>query len=303
MLISTLGFSLMNLCVKALGRIPPHEIIVFRVGVSFCITYYLMQNAGVKLWGRNIKWLLVRGAAGALALWLYFITLKNMPLATAVAIQYMSPLFGVMLAPIFIKEKMRPIQWLYFLVSFAGVVLLKGFDTSVSLFYLLIGLLSALLTGLSTNAIRKTSHTDHPLLVMLYLPIFALPTSAPFAVMQWVPPAGWEIVLLLLTGVFTQISQYYSTLAIQTDRLERVTYLNYLGLIYAVVFGFFIFSEPLTLGTFGALCLVAAGVMLNLGHNNRQIAKWRKHSAWQLRSHYRKRLNKNRFPPKRNPNK
>ena len=275
MLVSTLAFSLMNICVKMLERIPAHQIIFFRVSISALITGVLIYRARVSPLGKQRLWLLLRGAAGALALYLYFLTIKQMPLATAVALQYMSPLFGALLAPWFVQERMGWVQWVYFLISFAGVIALKGFDGSVSLAWVLIGLASAFLTGVTSNAIRKSAGTENVLVVMIYLPFFALPISGTYALISWVPPSGWEWPLLVFTGLFTQVNQFYTTKALQSDRLERITYLNYLGLVYALIWGWFIFNEPITLGTIGAMCLIVGGVLLNFLHGLRQVKRYR----------------------------
>ena len=283
MLISTLAFSLMNVCVKALPAIPTAQLITFRVGISLLITGALLYRAGMSPWGNNRVWLLVRGATGTCALWLYFITIKAMPLSTAVALQYISPLFAAILAPWFVGERMGLAQWLYFGISFIGVLFLKGFDANIGLVPLGLGLLSAFLTGITTNAIRRSKDTENPLVVMLYLPIFALPISLTFTIVQWVPPVGWQWALLLLTGLCTQVNQYYTTKALQTDRIDRVTYINYLGLVYAVIFGWAIFAEPITLANIGAMCLIVSGVLLNVLHGMRSIRRFRSHYHWVLR--------------------
>ena len=275
MLVSTFAFSLMNVCVKGLERIPAHQIIFFRVTISALITGYLIYRAHISPLGYQRWWLLLRGAAGALALYLYFLTIKEMPLATAVALQYMSPLFGALLAPWFVQERMTVTQWFYFLISFGGVVALKGFDAETSLFWVIIGLASAFLTGVTSNAIRKSAGTENVLVVMLYLPLFAMPFSGAYSLIEWVPPVGWEWVFLILTGLFTTLNQFYTTKALQSDKLERVTYINYLGLVYALLLGWFIFNEPITLGTVGAMCLIVGGVLLNFLHGLREVQLYR----------------------------
>lgn len=288
MLISTAGFAMLNLCAKGLPRIPAHEMVSFRVIVSLAIIGVIAWRNRINILGTNRFWLLVRGAAGAIAVWLYFLTIKHMPLATAVAVQYLSPLFSAVLAPFFVKERMTAVQWVYFMISFIGVVCLKGFDLSISPFYLFLGLFSAFLTGVSVNAIRKSRATEHPLVVMAYLPLFAIPISVPITILDWTTPIGWEWALLFLTGIFTLVNQYYTTRALQMDRIERVTYLNYLGLVYAVIFGYFFFDEHVSLGSFGALCLIVGGVLLNFLHGLRQVRRFRLHYAYQMRRHYRR---------------
>jgi drug/metabolite transporter (DMT)-like permease len=275
MLISTLSFSLMNACVKGLVAIPAYEIIFFRVAISFTIAFSALRAAHIPIFGNNRKWLLIRGASGALALWLYFITIKLLPLPVAVAIQYTSPIFGALLAPFFVREHLTARQWAYFMVSFAGVAALAQFETALNWKATLLGLTSAFLTGLTINSIRKSRSTEHPLVVLIYLPLFALPFSGIYTVTNFILPRGTEWLLLIGTGIFTHFNQYYTTKALQADTIARVTYMNYLGLIYAVILGFFLFGEKISLGTIGALCLIASGVLLNLVYNFNQTRKIR----------------------------
>ena len=65
---------------------------------------------------------------------LFFLGIHYIPIGSAVTVRYIAPLFGGVLAVIFLKEKIYPLQWVFYLFAFAGVVLIKGFDTSISLF-------------------------------------------------------------------------------------------------------------------------------------------------------------------------
>ena len=95
----------------------------------------MLQKLGIPLLGNNKKVLLMRGIFGTTALLMFFYTLQNIPLASAVTLQYLSPIFTALFAAIFLKEKMQIRQWLYFGISFAGVALIKGFDERISDLY------------------------------------------------------------------------------------------------------------------------------------------------------------------------
>ncbi|MCE2495744.1 MAG: EamA family transporter [Flavobacteriales bacterium] len=101
-----------------------------------------------------------------------------MPLASAVTIQYLSPLFTSIFAIFILKERMASIQWLFFGLSIAGVVVLKRFDPGINLLYMMLGLGSAFFAGLAYNAIRKVRGTDHPVVVVFYFPLIATPIMA-----------------------------------------------------------------------------------------------------------------------------
>lgn len=265
MLISTVAFSLMQLCVKFLHHLPTHELILFRSAISLVLSLGYLLPKGINPLGNNRKFLLLRGIFGVTALSLFFVTIQNIPLASAVTIQYLSPIFTAVIAIFLLGERMKRVQWLFFLVAFLGVAMLKGFDDRVSLFYLILGLLSAFFAGAAYNCIRMVKDTDHPLVVVLYFPMVATPIMAILCLYQWITPIGWDWFLILLLGIFTQIGQVFMTKALQAEKANIVASLKYLGSIYALVFGYFIFDETYDIFSILGILLILSGVMLNVG--------------------------------------
>jgi drug/metabolite transporter (DMT)-like permease len=263
MLLATFFFSLMNLSVKFLPDVPAIEIILFRALVSLILSYALIQYKGLKPLGNNKKFLLLRGFFGMLSLTTFFLTLQNIPLASAVTLQYLSPIFTVLFAVFFLKEKVTALQWLCFAVAFCGVALIQGFDTRIEPLYLVLGILSAIFSGLAYNSVRKLKDSDHPLVVVFYFPLVALPISAVLCLFNWKTPVGIEWLWLILAGVFTQIAQINLTYALQHEKLAAISGLNYLGIIYALAFGYFIFNEQFNWWVLLGIFLVLTGVLLN----------------------------------------
>ena len=173
---------------------------------------------------------------------MFFYTLQKMPLGSAMTIQYLSPIFTAFFAIFILGEKMYKVQWLFFLVSFGGIALIKGFDPSVDFKLFTMGVCSALFAGLAYNCIRKVKDTDHPLVVVFYFPLIAVPFMAIISIWHWVQPIGVEWLLLLLMGLFTQVAQVYMTKALQNAEANEVTGLKYLGIIFALGFDIFIFD-------------------------------------------------------------
>lgn len=264
MLLSTLFFAFMNMCVKQLAHIPAYEVIFFRALISGVMCLVVLRRQGVNPLGNNKPVLILRGLAGVLALLTFFTTLQRIPLASAVTFQHLSPIFTAVLAVLFLKEKMHWKQWLYFSISFAGVFLIKGFDTRISGFYLFLGILSAVFSGLAYNAVRKLKDSDHPLVVVFYFPLICIPVVGPYTLFNWVMPQGWDWLVILCMGVFTQLGQTALTKAIQAEELSKITYLNYLGIVYALGLGFVFFGEVFTLAALCGMILVLGGVLLNI---------------------------------------
>lgn len=275
MIVSSFAFSLMQLCVKALPHIPIAELVFFRSLVSLSICLFFLRKHQVSVWGHNKKVLIGRGAFGTIALTLFFITLQHIPLASAVTIQYLSPIFTTFFAIYIMKEKTRFMQWIFFIMAFVGVIIMKGFDERISHLYFGLGLLSAGFSGLAYNCIRLLKATEHPLVVVAYFSVVAMPIFGVLILMNqwgvpgleffsWVWPNWKDLILLLLLGVFTQIAQLYMTKGIQSDKAGNIMSVKYIGTIFAFSFGYFIFGETYSAMSLIGILLVLAGIILNI---------------------------------------
>ncbi|MBL6657099.1 MAG: DMT family transporter [Flavobacteriales bacterium] len=264
MLGSTAAFALMQICVKFLPHIPAHELILFRSLISIVLSVAMLRHLNIPLLGNNRKVLLMRGIFGTSALLMFFYTLQNIPLASAVTLQYLSPIFTALFAAIFLKEKMHLKQWLFFGISFAGVAMIKGFDERISLTFMLIGICSAMFSGMAYTCIRRLKDSEHPLVVVLYFPLVAIPIMSVLSYFNWVTPQGTDWLYLLLMGLFTQVAQLLMTKGIQSGIANKMISLKYVGTIYALAIGYLVFGESYGLMSLIGIAMVIAGVVLNL---------------------------------------
>lgn len=262
MLLATAFFTLMNVGVKYLERIPVYEIVTFRAAVTLVVGYLLIKRAGLSPWGNNKPLLLLRGLSGTVALVFYFTTLQMMPLSSAVTIQYLSPIFTIVIAGFMLREYTRGLQWLFFLLAFGGVVLVKGFDPRVTPAGLAMGIVAALFSGLAYNFIRKLKDHDDALVVVFYFPLVTLPLVGSYTAFHWVQPDLRELGILLLVGLLTTAMQIFMTKAYQSDRASNISIYNYLGTVYAIVIGYLVFAEPVTAMAALGFALIIFGVVM-----------------------------------------
>lgn len=264
MLLASFTFTLMKVCVKLIPHIPAIEIILFRSVISMAISLYFLKRQKVNIWGNNKPVLIGRGVAGAIALIIYFSLLQQIPLATASTLQYLAPIFTAVLGIFIVGEKVKPLQWLFFAVSFAGILVIQGFDPRISLVHLAMGVSASLFMGLAYNFIRKLKTDEHPLVIIFYFPLIVLPVSGVWSAFVWVQPIGYDWLVLIAVGLFTQIAQFLMTKAYQKEELNKISILTYIGIIYSIAFGFFIFDETYNLVTYLGMALVLSGVVLNV---------------------------------------
>lgn len=273
MLIAGFLFATMNLFVKLLPNIPAVEIVFFRSLISFVMSYVFLRAVGVPPLGKNKKLLIARGAVGAVALTMYFYTLQNIPLASAVTMQFLSPVFTSILGIFIVKEKVHPAQWIFYIMAFAGLIIIQGFDPRISIEMFLIGITSSIFSGLAYNIIRKINTTEHPLVIVFYFPLVTTPIAGVYAAFNWVKPIGDEWWILLIIGVLTQFAQYFMTKSYQAEDLSKVASLKYLSIVYALGYGFVFFDEHYNLLVYGGIALILLGVILNVWFKSKFIRK------------------------------
>ncbi|CAN5674837.1 DMT family transporter [soil metagenome] len=270
MFLSTLSFALANVFVKELKHIPAMEIVLIRCLLAVIFCYAGLRYVREDWRGSNHKLLLLRGIFGTTALAFFFITLQNIPLASAMTIQYLSPIFTAIIAIFVLKESVKLSQWIFYVLAFVGVLMVEKFDPRVSFLYLLLGIFSAFCSGVAYNLVRTLRGREHPLIVVLHFQIVGVVVGFLFTIFNWETPVGWDWFFLLLIGIFSQLGQVFLTNAFQKERAASVAIVNYTGLIYALLIGWFVFGELQTLQSLMGMLLVVCSVVLSVIYSKRQ---------------------------------
>jgi drug/metabolite transporter (DMT)-like permease len=273
--ISIFFFAIMNVAIKYVEHLPTLELVLFRALIAASIAFVTLKVKGIPVWGNRRTLLLLRGLLGFVALSLFIASIQHMPLATALIIQYMSPFFVAILGIFILKERMRPVQWLFFAIAFTGVAMIKGFDPNVKTLFLVMGLVSCIFSAMAYTTVRFLKDTDHPLVVVFYFPLVTIPIAltligfnalVPIGIdgLGWEMPIGKDWIWVLVMGVFAQLGQVYMTMALHLEKANVVSSMSYLGIVFGMGFGYFLFGEGYSLPAFGGIALVLTGVLLNV---------------------------------------
>ncbi|TYA71967.1 DMT family transporter [Seonamhaeicola marinus] len=264
MLISTLSFACMNSIVKHLTHISAFQIVFFRsIGTLAITSTYLLRHR-IPFSGNNKKILILRGVVGVTSMTLFFMSTKYLPIGTAVSLRYMAPIFAAIFAIFFLKEKVMPLQWLFFIMAFGGVVILKGFDVNVSTYGLILIFGSAIFSGLVYVVLSKIGSSEHPVVVVNYFMAISVVLGGILSIGKWVNPVGVEWLMLLGLGLFGYFGQLFMTKAFQTAAsTSQIAPLKYLETIFTLLFGVFLFSEVYTILSLLGITLIITGLVLN----------------------------------------
>lgn len=254
----------MNVCIKKVSHLPTMELVAFRCAIAALISFVAIKRAGVSWIGNDRKLLFARGAVGTLALFTFFITLQKIPLAAAVTIQYLSPIFTSLFAILFVGERISPKNALFYLVSMAGVFLMKWESNQIPIQWLAVGVLASMLSGIAYNLVRKMRDSEHPQVVVFHFQLIGAisgtaVTSANYAPISWVD-FGW----LVLIGLLTFIAQTFLTYAYQAENASKISIVNYSAVVFALIWGTLFFNEQYSAAELGGMAMVIAGVLLGV---------------------------------------
>ena len=268
MFLATLFFAAIQAFVKYLDGYSVYQILFFRsiITALFCIGY--LKSKGISLIGNNQTLLFLRSLFGCISMVFFFITVQQIPLGASVSLKYLSPIFTAIFAIIILKERVLPVQWLFFLAAFGGVVLLKGFDLRIDTWSLIIGIAGAAFAGLVYTIIRKIGNSEHPMVIVNYFMTFSAIITGALMIPFWKNPTPIAWLLLFAIGSLGYFAQVFMTKALQSEAASRTIQVKYVELVFSLVIGFLWFGETYNLLSFLGIILIIVAMLLNISIKN-----------------------------------
>lgn len=240
------------------GSLPPMQITFLRFCFGCLCLLPFMLYCGKRSFHTERAWIhFARGTILflAISMWCYGLTI--VPIAHATLTTFTMPLFLLILAPIFLKEKISKALVIATCLGFLGAI--ASFDIMHVNFEItsMILLLSALLFA-SLDIINKKFVMKESMLSMLFYS--ALVTSLLGAIpayMVWQDPSFHDLIILLYLGAGGNLILYCLLKAFSLVPASSIAPYRYLELIFSSAIGFMIFSEiPSVMMVIGALLII-----------------------------------------------
>lgn len=268
MLASSLAFAAMSLQARQLSDagFGGFELTAFRGVGTFAIAVAYLRWRAIPLLGARPAWLAARGLTGAASLALFFLSLPYLPIGAAVALRYLSQLFAIVFALVFLRERVWWVRWIYFAIAFAGVALANGVDARITATGLTLVLASALFGGMTFAIIRKLGTSEHPLVIVAYFTGLSTLLGVVGVLLvpgAWRAPGSRDLLLLLSLGVYGFFGQLFMTIAMQRTEASRVMPLKYIEAVFVLVLSYFLFDESYGPWALVGIFLIVAGNVLN----------------------------------------
>ncbi len=241
-------------------------IMFFRFAASLLPLAWVLQRSGgisILRTGQPLQHAL-RSIFGICGIGLYFYALGRIPIADATALTYSAPLFLVLLAILFLGEKVDSRTWLALLAGFAGMLLIaspRGHGINLGT---LAAIGSAILGALVSVWIRRLSLVDAPVTIaVIYNAAGAAVTLVWLAISGHWPQLDLDIALMVTIGLIAGFQQFLMTSSFRYADASFLAPLEYVALVFAAAVGWLFWGEvPGVAVVAGAIIVSASGVFI-----------------------------------------
>ena len=265
MFMSVCAFSIMDLVVKWSDSYPLGQVIFFRGFFGVLLYFLIMPRDRIKnfYYTKRPGLHFLRCFFGLIALLAIFTALRNLPLATVVSISFAAPIFTTILSIFLLSEKVGLFRWLAVVVGFVGIIIITepGF-TSLNI-YFIYPLIFCLGMSYVAITIRQLSTTEPVWLISLYFS--ATITLASFFTIPygWIMPDIKDLMLLMSIGILGGAANLWLSQSYKFSEVSLVTPLKYLALVFAIIFGYFIWKEVPSIKTLiGAFLVITSSIII-----------------------------------------
>jgi drug/metabolite transporter (DMT)-like permease len=210
------------------------------------------------------KGLLLARAALTLGAWtLYYVNGSQMQLAEMTTLYYAAPLMTLVLAMIFLGERLTAGRATATALGFAGVVVAcnpAGIAFGVPAMMVLT---AALLWGVAMILMRTISKSESSLLLVFSMNAIYVVVLTPIVVLSFVPMSATDLALVLGVALCGGAGQFVLVEAARRIPASVLGTVEYSALIWSFLLGALIFAElPAPAVYAGAALIVMAGVVL-----------------------------------------
>ena len=264
MFMSICAFSLMDVIVKWSVDYPIGQVLFFRgfFGIIFYFfviprerfhNFYITKRAGLHF---------LRCFSGLIALVAIFIALRKLPLATVVSISFAAPIFTTIFSIFLLGEKVGVFRWLAVIIGFIGILIITEPGITDLNIYYIFPIIFCLGLSYVAITIRQLSTTEPVWLISFYFSLSITLLSFLTIPQGWVMPHFKDFILLSMVGVFGGVANLWLSQSYKYSEVSLVTPLKYLALLFAIIFGYFIWNEVPTFKTLIGAFLVIISTLI-----------------------------------------
>ncbi len=265
MFLSVCAFSLMDLIIKWTADYPLGQVVFFRGFFGIVFYFFVIPKNRINNFYKTKRVFLhfLRCFVGLIAMVAIFIALRNLPLATVVSISFAAPIFTTIFSIFFLSERVGIYRWLAVVIGFVGILIITepGFE-SLNIYYIF-PIIFCIGLSYVAIAIRQLSSTEPVWLISLNFSIAITIAGLCTLPYGWKIPSFFDFFVLSLVGFFGGVANLWLSQSYKFSEVSLVTPLKYLGLVFAIFFGYIIWGEvPSLKSLIGGLLVILSSIII-----------------------------------------
>ena len=215
-------------------------------------------------WSENPKLQILRGITLLSANICFFYSISIISMAKALTLAFIAPLVTTALSTIILGENVGIKRWSAVFLGFVGMLLIvQPIFTDFNYFYLS-PVIFCIFFACVAISVKSLSKTEPNYTIAFYFTFLCtLLGLASLFFEEWKMPTLIDWIIIIVMGLCGSIANLLLTQSFRLADASLVTPIKYLSLVFAIVFGFLIWSEvPKVLTLFGALLVVLSSLII-----------------------------------------
>ena len=262
--------SLMDAIIKTMtARYPTFQIAFLRFSFGFLWASLLLSVLRPGWPSREtIVYNVARSVLVVITATSFFYALGQLPLADAVALAFLSPVFIALFGAVFLGERIDARIVVALLSGFAGMILIAGSrvgmgtdSTHGALYGTAACVLSAVAYALTLVLLRARAQRDALSIIVWFQNAGPALLLAPAAALVWAAPSAWDLGLFALIGLLGVAGHLLLASAFARAEAARLAPIQYVTLAWGVVFGYLFFADLPGLATLAGAGLIVIGTI------------------------------------------
>ena len=263
---SVICFSIMDICVKWLDYYPVGQVLFLRFFIGFIPIFFIIPRDKIFDFYKTSRPGLhaFRAVCGALAIIALFYGLRELPLADVVSLTFGGPIFVTVASIFFLSEKVGVKRWSAVLLGFFGMLLIVQPAFIDLNYYYLSPIVFCIFFACVAISVRSLSKTEANYTIAFYFTFLCtLIGLASSLYGDWLMPKKIDMLIFLVMGICGSVANLLLTQSYRLAEASLVTPIKYLSLVFAIVFGFLIWSEiPKILTLLGAALVILSSLII-----------------------------------------
>jgi len=233
--------------------------------IAAILTFYGWQNFHTQRLAGHV----LRNSVHFVGQVLWMIGIQMLPLATAFAIEFTTPIWAAFMAVLFLGERMNRGRWVALVFGFGGILVIQqpGLAAPDPGVFVMIG--CAVFFAMSVVAVKWLTRTDNALTILVFMTGMQAVFGGVASIFVWMPMTWVQAPWLLVMGITGLSAHYAMVRAFGYADATIVVPMDFLRVPLIALVGYLLYAETLTAATLIGAALILFGNYYSVAFEHR----------------------------------